>query len=58
MSIFGKIKDAIFPKARAATPPAGSGAPGGGISPQPQQTAPVAVSEVGRGRAKPTESVR
>ncbi|MGV3555281.1 MAG: DUF3597 domain-containing protein [Croceibacterium sp.] len=46
MSIFGKIKDAIFPKARAATPPAGTGAAGGGLSPQPQQTAPVAVSEV------------
>lgn len=46
MSIFGKIKDAIFPKARAATPPAGTGAAGGSLSPQPQQTAPVAVSEV------------
>ena len=46
MSIFGKIKDAIFPKARAATPPAGTGAAGGGLPPQPQQSAPVAVSEV------------
>jgi hypothetical protein len=45
MSIFGKIKDAIFPKARAATPPVGTDAVGG-LSPQPQQTAPVAVSEV------------
>jgi hypothetical protein len=46
MSIFGKIKDAIFPKARAATPPAGTDGAGGGLSPQPQQSAPVAVSEV------------
>ncbi|NNM76411.1 DUF3597 domain-containing protein [Sphingomonas sp. ID1715] len=46
MSIFSKIKDAIFPKARAATPPAGTGAPGGGLSPQPRPAAPVAVSEV------------
>jgi hypothetical protein len=48
MSIFGKIKDAIFGKARAATPPAGTGgtAPGGTVAPQPQPTAPAAVSEV------------
>jgi len=48
MSIFGKIKDAVFGKARAATPATGAStaAPGGTIAPQPQQAAPVAVSEV------------
>lgn len=48
MSIFGKIKDAIFGRARAATPPAGTtaGAPGGTIAPPAQPAAPAPVSEV------------
>ena len=46
MSIFGKIKDAIFGRARAATPPASTGtaAPGGTMAPQP--SAPAEVSEI------------
>ncbi len=48
MGIFSSIKDAIFGhKAQAATPPA-SAMPEGGttIAPQPQPTAPSAVSDV------------
>ncbi|RYE70376.1 MAG: DUF3597 domain-containing protein [Rhizobiaceae bacterium] len=48
MSIFGKIKDAIFGKARTATPPAVSASP---IQPgtppgQPASVLPTTVSEV------------
>ncbi|QGN53296.1 DUF3597 domain-containing protein [Novosphingobium sp. Gsoil 351] len=49
MSIFGKIKDAIFGhKAQAQTPPPASAASteGGTIAPQPQPATPAAVSEV------------
>lgn len=48
MSIFGKIKDAIFGKAHAATPPAGTTnvAPAGSPAVQPQQTAPAEITEV------------
>lgn len=48
MSIFGKIKDAIFGKAHAATPPPSSGnvAPTGTPAVQGQQAAPAQVSEV------------
>ena len=49
MGIFSSIKDAIFGhKAQAATPPASAVLPEGGttIAPQPQPTAPTAVSDV------------
>ena len=49
MSIFGKIKDAIFGhKAQAATPPSGTfgTAEGGTVAAQPQAAAPIPVSEV------------
>lgn len=48
MSIFGKIKDAIFGKAHAATPPAGAVPTNqsGASATQPQPAAPTAVSEV------------
>lgn len=48
MSIFGKIKDAIFGKAHAATPPAATvpvGQPGMSTTPQ-APTTPAAVTEV------------
>ena len=41
MSIFGKIKDAIFGEAKAASPK-----PGASPGVKPQQTAPTEVSEV------------
>src|SRR3546814_9295205 len=47
MSIFGKIKDAIFgKKAEAATPPAAPATTASPAAPQPVPTAPAAVSEV------------
>ena len=48
MGIFSSIKDAIFGhKAQAATPPAGAMPEGGTMTtPQPQPTAPTAVSDV------------
>ena len=48
MSIFGKIKDAIFGKAHAATPPAGTGsvAPPSNPAAPPQQAGPAKVSDV------------
>lgn len=49
MGIFSSVKDAIFGhKAKAATPAAGTRLPEGGTvaAPQPQPTAPAAVSEV------------
>ena len=48
MSIFGKIKDAIFGKAHAATQPSGAGnvAPVATPAVQKQQTTPAEVSEV------------
>lgn len=48
MSIFGKIKDAIFGKAHAATPPVGAVPTNqsGASATQPQPEAPTAVSEV------------
>ena len=48
MSIFGKIKDAIFGKAHAATPPAQTrtAAPVATPVAVPQQPAPAPVSEV------------
>lgn len=48
MSIFGKIKAAIFGKAHAATPPSGTGnvAPAGAPAVQQHQTIPAEVSEV------------
>ena len=48
MSIFGKIKDAIFGKAHAATPPADSVSVGQHGTPATQQASstPVAVTDV------------
>ncbi len=48
MSIFGKIKDAIFGEAKAASQPPGAGNVSPSASPgvKPQQTAPTEVSEV------------
>lgn len=48
MSIFSSIKDAIFGKAHAATPPAATGTPtaGGTVAPEPQPTAPAPTTEV------------
>ena len=47
MSIFGKIKDAIFgKKAEAATPPAAPATTASPAAPQPVPAAPAAVSEV------------
>lgn len=48
MSIFGKIKDAIFGKAHAATPPPSTGnvAPTGSPAVPTQPAAPAQVSEV------------
>ena len=48
MSIFGKIKDAIFGKAHAATPPpsTGSAPPPSSPAAPSQQAAPIEVSDV------------